>query len=43
MILVSVLFSVPAQLILVIQRFDDNALRASVQETVLQTDDVRLK
>ena len=43
MILVSVLYSVPAQLIIGIQRLDDNALRASVQGTVSQTDDVRLK
>ena len=43
MILVSVLYSVPAQLILGIQRLDDNALRACVQETVLQTDDVHLR
>ena len=43
MILVSVLYSVPAQLILGIQRLDDNAVRASVQETVLQTDDVHIR
>ena len=43
MILVSVLYSVPAQLILCIQRLDDNAFRGSVQGTVLQTDDVHLR
>ena len=40
MILVSVLYSVPAQLILGIQCFDDNALRGCDQGTVLQTHDV---
>ena len=43
MILVSALYSVPAQLILGIQRVDDNALRACDQETSLQTDDERLR
>ena len=43
MILVSVLYSVSAQLILGVQRLDDNALRECVQGTVLQTDDLRLR
>ena len=43
MILVSVLYNVPAQLILGIQRLDDNALRECVQETVSQTDDVHIR
>ena len=43
MILVSELCSVPAQLILGIQHPDGNALRACVQGTVLQTDDVHLR
>ena len=43
MILVSVLCCVPALLILGIQRPDDIVLRACVQGTVLQTDDVHLR
>ena len=43
MILVSVLCSVPAQWILGIHRPDDNVLRACVQGTVLQMDDVHLR
>ena len=43
MILVSKLYSVPTQLILGIQRLDDNALRECVQGTVLQTDDVHVR
>ena len=43
MILVSVLHTVPAQLILSIQRLNDNASRGCVQGAVLQTDDVYLR
>ena len=43
MILVSVLYSVPAQFILGTQRLDDNALHGYVQGTVLQTDDEHLR
>ena len=43
MIVVSVLYSVPAQLILGIRRLDDNPLRGCVQGTVLKTDDVDLR
>ena len=41
MILVSELYNVPAQLILGVQRLDDNALRGKVR--VLQTDDRHLR
>ena len=43
MTLVSVLYNVSAELILGIERPDDNALRECVQGTVLQTDDVHLR
>ena len=43
MIIVSVLYSVLAQLIIGIQRFDDNALRGFVQGTVSLTVDVSLR
>ena len=43
MILVSILYSVPAKLMLGTQRHDYNALHGCDQGSVLQTDDVHLR